>query len=113
MVTVEDLLEEIVGEIQDEHDEVVRLSDELSDGGWRVDGRLPLEALEDLCDVEVEEERYETVGGLIFGHLGYVPETGEELTAHGLRFKVENVEGRGIKTVLVRVAPGETDHEQG
>lgn len=113
MVTVEDLLEEIVGEIQDEHDEVVRLSDELSDGGWRVDGRLPLEALEDLCDVEVEEERYETVGGLIFGHLGYVPKTGEELTAHGLLFKVENVEGRGIKTVLVRVAPGETDHEQG
>lgn len=111
MVTVEDLLEEIVGEIEDEHDEVVRLSEDLPDGGWRVDGRLPLEDLEDLCDVEVEEDRYETVGGLIFGHLGYVPKPGQELTAHGLRFKVESVEGRGIKTVLVRTSREETDDE--
>ena len=111
MVTVEDLLEEIVGEIEDEHDEVVRLSEDLPDGGWRVDGRLPLESLEDLCAVDVEEERYETVGGLIFGHFGYVPKPGEELTAHGLSFKVESVEGRGIKTVLVKMAPEEADDE--
>ncbi len=112
MVTVEDLLEEIVGEIEDEHDEVVRLSQDLPDGGWRVDGRLPLEDLEDLSDVDVEEERFETVGGLIFGHLGYVPEPGEELISHGLSFKVESVEGRRIKTVLVKVAPGEADDAQ-
>ena len=113
MVTVEDLLEEIVGEIEDEHDEVVRLSLELPDGGWRVDGRLPLEDLEDLSDTDIEEERYETVGGLIFGHLGYVPEPGQELNAHGLSFRVESVEGRRIKTVLIRSAPAESDDEHG
>jgi len=101
MVTVEDLLEEIVGEIEDEHDEAAPQSEALQDGKWRVDGRLPLETLEDLFDVDVEEEPYETVGGLIFGRLGFVPKPGEEVSAHGLTLKVERVEARRIKTVLV------------
>jgi len=102
MVTVEDLLEEIVGEIEDEHDEAAPQSEALTDDRWRVDGRLPLETLEDLFDVEVEDEPYETVGGLIFGRLGFVPEPGEQVSAYGLNLEVERVEARRIKTVIVR-----------
>jgi CBS domain containing-hemolysin-like protein len=101
MVTVEDLLEEIVGEIEDEHDEAAPQSEALSDGRWRVDGRLPLETLEDIFDVEVDDEPYETVGGLIFGRLGFVPEPGERVCVYGLNLEVEIVESRRIKTVIV------------
>jgi CBS domain containing-hemolysin-like protein len=101
MVTVEDLLEEIVGDIQDEHDEAVPINESLPDGRWRIDGGASLETLEELFAAEVEEEPYETVGGLIFGLLGYVPEPGERLESHGLSFQVERVENRRVRSVLV------------
>ncbi|MEJ2085095.1 MAG: hemolysin family protein [Acidobacteriota bacterium] len=101
LVSVEDLLEEIVGEIEDEHDEAQPENERLEDGSWRVDGRASLETLDDLFDVEVEEETYETVGGLIFGTLGYVTEPGETVDCHGLVLEVESVEGRRIKSVIV------------
>jgi len=113
MVTVEDVLEEIVGEIEDEHDESAPQSEALSEGRWRVDGRLPLETLEDIFDVEVEDEPYETVGGLIFGRLGFVPEPGELVSAYGLVLQVEGVEARRIKTVLVWRAEEEVGGEAG
>ena len=101
MVTVEDLLEEIVGEIEDEHDEAQPQNEPLESGGWRVDGRAPLETLDELFDVEIEEEPFETVGGLIFGSLGYVPKPGESVDSHGLMLEVERVEDRRIKSVIV------------
>ncbi len=101
MVTVEDLLEEIVGEIQDEHEEAQPQNEPLDDGAWRVDGRAPLETLDELFDVEIEEEPFETVGGLIFGSLGYVPKPGESVESHGLVLEVERVEERRIKSVIV------------
>lgn len=106
MVTVEDLLEEIVGEIEDEHDESAPVNELLEDGGWRLDGRLPIESLDEIFDVEFEEEAYETLGGLIFGSLGYVPQPGESLEIGGLRFQIESIEQRRISSVLVhRIAP--------
>ena len=106
MVTVEDLLEEIVGEIEDEHDESAPVNELLEDGGWRLDGRLPIESLDEIFDVELEEEAYETLGGLIFGSLGYVPQPGESLEIGGLRFQIESIEQRRISSVLVhRVEP--------
>ncbi len=107
MVTIEDLLEEIVGEIEDEYDEAAPQIETLSDGRWRVDGREPLESLEDLFDIDLEQEPYETLGGLIFGHLGYVPEPGEEVIVHGLVLKAEEVESRRIQKVLVSRVPQE------
>ena len=101
MVTVEDLLEEIVGEIEDEHEVSSPQSEALPDGRWRVDGRLPLETLDELFDVDLEAEPYETVGGLIFGLLGLVPEAGQVVEAHGLVLEVEKVEERRIKSVMV------------
>lgn len=109
MVTVEDLLEEIVGEIEDEHDEAAPQNEALEDGRWRVDGRSPLESLEDIFDIEIEEEPYETVGGLIFGRLGMVPEPGEQVGAYGLSLRVEKVEARRIKTVIVWSSPAEEE----
>jgi CBS domain containing-hemolysin-like protein len=101
MVTVEDLLEEIVGEIEDEHDEAAPVNERLEDGGWRLDGRVPVESLDELFDVELEEEAYETIGGLIFGTLGYVPQPGESLEVGGLRFQIESIDQRRISSVAV------------
>jgi len=101
MVTVEDLLEEIVGEIEDEHDEAAPVNEQLEDGGWRLDGRVPVESLDELFDVELDEEAYETIGGLIFGTLGYVPKPGESLEIGGLRFQIESIDQRRISSVAV------------
>ena len=102
LVTVEDLLEEIVGEIFDE-DEVAAASEPvaLADGSWRLDGRTPIDALDDLFDVDLEEEPYETVAGLVLSVHGQVPEEGTVVEAHGLRLHVEQVSARRIQVVRV------------
>ncbi len=110
LVTVEDLLEEIVGEIQDEHDEAEPDTESLPDGRWRIEGGASLEVLEELFETPVEEEPYETVGGMIFGLLGKVPAPGEYLETHGLRLEVERVENRRVRSVLVsRIAMEEDE----
>ncbi len=101
LVTVEDLLEEIVGEIGDEHEEVVRESERLADGRWRIDGAAELKLLGELFGIDTRDEPYDTVGGLIFGMLGSVPEEGSTIEGRGLRFTVERVEERRIQTVVV------------
>ena len=101
IVTIEDLLEEIVGEIEDEHDDAAPIQEALPNGSWRIDGRESLELLDELFDVDIEEEPYETVGGLIFGRLGSVPRPGEAVESHGLKLVVERIDGRRIRSVLV------------
>ena len=110
LVTVEDLLEEIVGEIVDEYEEVSEAILELADGSWKLEGATPLDTLHDLFEVDVTDEPYETVGGLVFGRLGHLPVAGEEIDAFGLRLVVRRVEGRRIKSVIVRPpAPSRRD----
>jgi magnesium and cobalt exporter, CNNM family len=105
LVTIEDLLEEIVGDLGDEHDAKEPEVEPLGDGSYRLDGRAHVEELEDLFQVKVEDGGYETVAGLIFTALGHVPEVGETVEAHGLRFTVEAVADRRIEKVHVeRVA---------
>ncbi len=101
LVTVEDLLEEIVGEIMDEHEALVAELEPLENGAYRLDGRAHIELLDDLFGVEVEDPEYETVAGLIFSVLGHVPQVGETVESHGLRFTVEAVADRRIQTVRV------------
>lgn len=105
LVTVEDLLEEIVGEIVDEHEEAETEARQLDDGGWRLEGMTPLGEVEELFDVELDDEPYETVGGLIFGHLGDLPEAGATVEAHGLRFVVESVGERRVDQLRVERVP--------
>lgn len=101
LVSIEDLLEEIFGELADEHDRVVSTEVELPDGSWRVDGRVHLDHLEELLDVDIGEQEYETVGGLVFGILGHVPREGDVVEADGLRFQVEGADHRRARRVRV------------
>jgi CBS domain containing-hemolysin-like protein len=105
LVTLEDLLEEIVGEIQDETDldepEVTVLSSTES----LVDGRMSLDDLNDRLGLSLEHDDYDTIGGLIFGQLGREPIRGEGVTLGELRFTVEEIEGRRVKKVRVIKTP--------
>jgi CBS domain containing-hemolysin-like protein len=115
LVTIEDILEEIVGEIADEHDAFQRPPvEELSDGAMRVTARLPVEDLAQLFHVELpQDDDVETVGGLLARELGRVPIEGASAEVGGLRLVAESTGGRRnrIDTLLVcRVEP-ETDEE--
>jgi CBS domain containing-hemolysin-like protein len=105
LVTVEDLLEEIVGEIMDEHEALVAELEPLPGGAYRLDGRAHIELLDELFQVEIEDPEYETVAGLIFSALGHVPQVGETVECFGLRFTVEAVADRRIQTVKVEMIP--------
>ena len=107
LVTIEDILEEIVGEIADEYDTERAPVEWLAPGTARVIARLPVAELEDLFGVTIDAEDVETVGGLLAHELGRVPIAGAEATVAGLRLTAENLAGRRNKlgTVLVeRVA---------
>jgi CBS domain containing-hemolysin-like protein len=101
LVTIEDLVEEIVGEIADEHDPKEPEIEPLGDGSYRLDGRAHVEVLDDLFQVKIEDGGYETVAGLVFTVLGHVPEVGETVETNGLRLTVEAVADRRIEKVRV------------
>ncbi len=101
LVTLEDLLEEMVGEITDEFDVEHALVEDLGDGAFRVSGRVPLSDLSEVLSSDLPSGRWSTVGGLIFTLLGRVPAEGESLDVNGHRFLVERVQRRRIARVLV------------
>ena len=109
LVTIEDILEEIVGEIADEYDNERAPVEWLGPGTARVIARLPVTELEELFGVTVEAEDVETVGGLLAHELGRVPIAGSEATVAGLHLTAENVAGRRNKlgTVLIERVPEE------
>lgn len=88
LVTIEDLLEQIVGDIQDEYDAEEELIQAQADGSAIVDARLPIEEFEQLFAVEIDREKFDTVGGLIFYLLGRIPRTGDEVVSSGIRLTV-------------------------
>ncbi|WP_052668392.1 hemolysin family protein [Nitriliruptor alkaliphilus] len=102
LVTIEDILEEIVGEIVDEHDHEDPLIAVLDDGGWRIDARLGVDDLNQLLSTDLPEEGWDTVGGLVFGILGRIPAEGESVELEGVELTVERVQGRRVVEVLVR-----------
>jgi CBS domain containing-hemolysin-like protein len=109
LVTIEDILEEIVGEIADEYDKEQPPVEWLGEGRARVTARLSVEELEELFGVRIEAEDVETVGGLLAQRLGRVPIAGSVATVAGLRLTAESLAGRRnrIGTVTVeRTAPG-------
>ena len=117
MVTIEDLLEEIVGDIQDEYDVEEPLTVKLSDDEARVDGRASVEDLAELFDLELggleDADEYDTVGGLIYHRIGGVPRPGDkvELAEHGLTLTVEVTDGRRVGKVLAVRRTGERDKD--
>jgi len=101
LVTIEDLLEEIVGDIQDEYDLEEEWLQIQADGTVVVDARLPIEELEEHFDIQVEREKFDTVGGLIFHLLGRVPAIGESVDCNGIRLIVLDADERRIGKVSV------------
>jgi CBS domain containing-hemolysin-like protein len=108
LVTLEDLLEELVGEIEDEYDRAEPEIAEVADGVYRVDGKVGIDEVNELFDVELPDEEWDTVGGLMLGLLGSIPDEGEEVTFQGLVFKAERVDGRRISKVLITRKEPET-----
>jgi putative hemolysin len=114
LVTIEDLLEEIVGEIQDEYDVEEPLVVRLSDDEARIDGRADVDALAELFDMTLEledEEEYDTIGGLVYHRVGGVPSPGDRVDLPGLTLTVESTDGRRVGKVLVKHHPQEPPAE--
>ncbi len=101
LVTLEDLIEELVGEIVDEFDVEEALVEEIAGGGLRVSARLPVDEVNDLLDAHLPTGAWDTVGGLVFDLLGHVPVAGESVMSDGLRLEVERVNGRRIERVRI------------
>ncbi|HWG73333.1 MAG TPA: hemolysin family protein [Acidimicrobiales bacterium] len=103
LVTLEDLIEEIVGEIVDEYDMEEAAVQRLGDGGLRVTARMPIDEVNDLIEGRLPEGDWDTVGGLVYSRLGHVPSEGEEVDCDGVVLVAERVQGRRIGRV--RISP--------
>ncbi|HEX8407238.1 MAG TPA: hemolysin family protein [Thermoanaerobaculia bacterium] len=105
IVTTEDIVEEIVGEIGDEHEDEEATVVDVGDGTWLVSGILRVDALEEKLDASLEGDDYETVAGMIFTTLGRVPATGTVVPKNGWLFEVERADRRRIYRVKVSKDP--------
>ena len=112
LITLEDCLEELVGDIVDEYDSEDSEVQNLPDGTYLVDGRIAIGDLDDLLGVELPDDDWDTLGGLIFNTLEHVPTDGEFMIAHGWRFTVIEMEGRRIKRVMVMPEPDLADQAE-
>ncbi len=101
LVTLEDLLEELVGEISDEYDTEEPEVEQVSADVFRVDGKVSIDEVNELLDAELPDEEWDTVGGLMLGLLGSIPDEGQEVTFQSLVFKAEHVQGRRIAKILI------------
>ncbi len=112
LVTMEDLLEEIVGEIADEYDRDEPAVQPVDDHTMRVNARLQIDELNEVLDSELPNDEWDTVGGLMAGLLGRIPARGEEVDYQGFRFRAERVRGHRIDKVLITRLTG-TDRAVG
>lgn len=101
LVSIEDVLEQIVGDIQDEYDLEEEWIVREPDGSLVVDGRLPVEDLEEQAGVEIEREKFDTVSGLIYHLTGRIPATGEEIDGGPISLVILDADERKIKKVRV------------
>jgi CBS domain containing-hemolysin-like protein len=101
LVTLEDLIEELVGEIVDEFDVEDPLLEPLPNGDWRVNARMPLDEVNELLNLELPEGDWDTIGGLVFNLLGHVPSEGEAIEVSSHRLRAERVQGRRIGRIRI------------
>jgi CBS domain containing-hemolysin-like protein len=104
LITLEDIIEELLGEIVDEFDVEDPMIEPLSDGGVRVDARMPLGEVNALLDAALPEGDWDTIGGLLLSALGRVPNEGESVDVDGWRLAAHRVHGRRIGRVNIRQA---------
>jgi CBS domain containing-hemolysin-like protein len=105
LVTLEDLIEELVGEIVDEYDSEEPGMEPVADGCYRVSGKVAIDEVNGLLDVELPDEEWDTVGGLLLDLFGKIPDLGQEIRFQGLVFKAEEIQGRRIAKVLITRDP--------
>lgn len=105
LVTMEDVIEELVGDIADEYDTEIPDVEKLGDDSYRVNARFPLFDLGELLELELEDDDVDSVGGWFTKELGRLPITGDQVVLNGLELTADRVEGRGkrLVTVFVRV----------
>jgi CBS domain containing-hemolysin-like protein len=103
LATLEDLIEELVGDISDEYDSTIAEFEQLDDGSYRVSARLPIDALGDLFGIQLEDEDVDSVGGLLTKAVGRLPVVGSTATVSGLILRAERTEGRRKQLVTVVV----------
>jgi putative hemolysin len=107
IISLEDLLEELVGEISDEYDVEEPEMVPMGDGIYRVSGKTSIDDVNEMLDVELPDEEWDTVGGLVLDIFGKIPDSGDEEEFQGLRFRAEEVNGRRIATVVISRTPSE------
>lgn len=102
LVTIEDILEEIVGDIEDEFDQSSTKITPINDLEYRVDALTEIETFNEYFDVELDDEDYDTLGGLVIHHLEHLPQKNEKIDYEGFEFTVIEADNRRIQTLLVR-----------
>ena len=112
LVTLEDCLEELVGEIVDEHDDEESEVQRFADGDYLVDGGMGISDLNDLLGLSIPDDDWDTVGGFLFGTLEHVPAVGESIVHDGWRFNAAEVEGRRVRRVKVTLEPDTLPHDE-
>ena len=111
LITLEDLLEELVGEIADEYDREEPQLELVGAGAYRVNGRMSIGELNDVLGVELPDDEWDTVAGLMLGLIGDIPTEGQEVAFANLSFRAEKVQGRRISKVLIMRLPAEETAE--
>lgn len=113
IVTMEDLLESIVGSIQDEFDDEEDEVTQLDEHSFEIDGSLSIGELEELLDMEISDRDYDTVAGFVMDQLGYIPSEEEQAVVHydNIDFTVQKMDDRRIEQVLVHINPKDEDTE--
>jgi len=112
LVTLEDLLEELVGEITDEYDQEEPELEKVSDGLYRVSGKASIDDVNELLETDLPDEEWDTVAGLVLDLFGRIPKKGEGVEFQGLRFTAEEVQGRRIAKVLIARQPVPAEAEE-
>ena len=107
LITIEDLIEEIVGEIRDEYDLEEAKIEEVSDSEALFDARVSIRDVNDTLDLEIEDEDFDTLGGLLYHELGKVPNVGDEVRVDGAVVTVLSTTGRRVRKVRVTKVPTE------
>ncbi len=102
LITIEDVLEEIVGEIQDEFDEGEAAIERISEGLFAIDGRIPITEVNEHFDLDLPHEDFDTIGGYVLGSLGRPPEAGDSVEADGATLHVKSVDGQRVSMLTLR-----------
>ncbi|WP_119394336.1 HlyC/CorC family transporter [Salinibius halmophilus] len=109
LVTIEDVLEEIVGEIEDEHDESEELCNRMEDGTWLIHALTPIEELNERLHIELSDEEFDTIGGLVVQAVGHMPQRGEKVVLGGWLFEVKKADSRRVHTLKAKPAEFEAE----